>query len=414
MIKEQQIINSRYIEQEIKIDNYSDRAVAELIKSYNLARKKTLVDINKAIKNKGSLRSKARLEALLKEIDERILHLTDKITKPAAEAVGLAGEYSYKDTTAILSWDGRVEGFNNVGLTSTAISNLALTQEVGGKVLTDWMWSSLNSENSALKSEIMAGRARGIGYKQIVSEMGSRYDNLLGGTKVKQDLETVARSYIATANAKAHKDTYEANRSVLKEVEWSAIMENGNADTGRGTCPRCMALDGKKFPTVAQGPPCPLHPRCRCMYLPVTKTWKELGFGDDIPEMNKQYKKWYDRDQAKQYYQSGPNKGKLKPPSRIVERLGWKNLSDDQQRLALLSTGFTEKDYGDFWGTRTTPGLKGSKIPSTYQANAIGWNRAWLVLNTDLKFNDIVDKNGNLKLVKDLKKDLNVEIIPRK
>jgi len=47
----------------------------------------------------------------------------------------------------------------------------------------------------------------------------------------------------------------------IRKVEW---LTAGHGDT----CDQCAALNGKVF-DIAQAPPCPLHPMCRCTLLPV-------------------------------------------------------------------------------------------------------------------------------------------------
>jgi len=353
MNKEQTITLYRYVNQRYALDRFEDAALDELLRYYNVAKKGALKDISRAIKRNYNHRSRARLTALLAEIDLRIETLTKKITKPVAEAVGEAGAYSYRNTNAILSWDGALDGFNNVALSAGQIEALVIGEKLVDKNLQGWLWDALTAENGALKAEIAAGRIRGVGYKKLLSELGSRYDNLLSSKGNEQNLETVVKSYIQSMNAKAHKDIYEANRDVIKGVEWSAIMENGNTKTGRGTCPRCMALDGMEYSSVAVGPSCPLHPRCRCMYLPVTKSWKELGFGNEEREgLNTKYKKWYERS-----------------PSR--------------KRLAY---GLSDEGYEWFWRHQ----------PEKWQNNAIGLVRANLVREGLIPFQAIVYKNGNL------------------
>ncbi len=338
--------------QRYALDRYEDEALRELQRMYRNAKNSVLRDINRAAKRGLNQPSRLRLQSLLKEIDANILALTQKLSGTVAEVVGEAGAYSYTNTSAILSWDGKVEGFNNVALSANQISTLVTGEKLGPYDLDGWLWTALNAENKALKAEIGAAKVRGIGYKKLMGELGSRYDNLFSGEAVKQNLETVVKSYIQSVNAKAHKDLYEANPEVIDEVEWSAIMENGNTSTGRGTCPRCMALDGQRYPTVAKGPTCPLHPRCRCMYVPVTKSWKDLGF--DIEERKALDKKWTERSE-------GISKKKL-------------------------AYGLTDKDFAGFWKTK----------PKYWQDNAIGPVRANLVRGGYVDFNKIVYKNGNL------------------
>ncbi|RLC88508.1 MAG: hypothetical protein DRJ03_02555 [Chloroflexi bacterium] len=381
MNKEQTITTYRYVNQRYALDRFEDAALEDLSKYYTTARKKTEAAINRAIKKNLDLRSTNRLKALLAEIDDKIEQLTEAVTKPVAEAAGEAGAYSYRNTNDILSWDGAVDSFDNVAMSASQLATIAATETLGGHTLDGWLWSALNEENQALKAEIAQARIRGISYKKIMAELPARYNNLLAGADTKRNLETVVKSYIQSMNAKAHKDIYEANKDVIKGVEWSAIMENGNTKTGRGTCSRCMSLDGMEYDTIDSGPNCPLHPRCRCMYLPVTKSWKELGFTDEeTEELGTKYNKWYERDMTKEYYVRGPKKGQLKPPSRQI-----------------LDYGETSDDFAGFWATK----------PEWWQDNAIGPRRADLVRAEVVDFDELViyDKNYQKLVNKKLGKD---------
>jgi len=356
MKKEQVIQTNRFISQRLALDKFEDAAIAELLSYYNTAKKGVQADIEKAIKNNLNNQSKERLQDLLKEIDGKLLVLTDKMTKSISEAVGEAGEYSYKDTANILSWDGKVEGFNYVALSSAQIAALVSEEKIGGKTLDEWLFSALNVESKAIKADIAAAKIRGTGYKKLMSELSEKYKDIINKPEIKRNLETVVKSYIQTINSKTHRDLYEANKEVVKEVEWSAILENGNTATGKGTCSRCMALDGNTYASVDKGPSCPLHPRCRCMYVPVSFSWKDLGF--DIEETNTEYRQWYERSSTRRK----------------------------------VDSGYTDKDFSDFWATK----------PKYWQDNAIGPVRANLVRDGIVKFQDIVDKDGNLILLDEL------------
>jgi len=360
--KEQVIIVNRYIVQRLTIDKFEQKALRELLRIYSRARTQLIEDIATATRRKYHGSTQARLRLLLKEIDDKIRQFTKRLSPAVAEVVGLAGEYSYKDTAAILSWDGRAKDFAYVSMSASQIEAMVMKQSLGDHTLPNWLWRALNEGHKEIKDKIRSGMVRGVGYKQLLKELGTDYKALLGDSGTKSNLETVAKSYIQTINAKAHKDLYEANKDVIKEVEWSAILENGNAETGHGTCPRCMALDGNRYPDVDSGPDCPLHPRCRCMYVPVTKTWKELGF--DIPEMTSKYRNWYDRNLM----------------TRKINRLGVKNISKDQTRLALLLHGKTDKDFADWYKSKS----------KAWQINAVGENRQHWMQKGYFSFNDMV------------------------
>ena len=376
MSLEQEIINIRYVIQKSALIGFEDRATNQLISYYRKAVVGAKNDLKRLIKQAGDVKDVARLRLLLNTTDAVIEELGKKLIPPAVEVVGQVGAFTAKDTNAILSWDGKNKTFKAVGMSANQISAMIQKVPIGEKTLSGRLLSIVTDENNGLKAEIMAARIRGVGYRKLIDEIGSRYDNLLGKKgSAESNLETVVRTYMQSMNNMAHANIYAANKDVVEEVEWSAILENGNTGTGKGTCPRCAALDGNTYKAsnsgrALNGPDCPLHSRCRCMYIPKTKTWEELGFGSDIPEMKTEYTIKYER--ARNYLKNDPN---LPQDEMTRERLKGKTT------------------YKDFWLSK----------PSYWQDNAIGPVRANLVRSRAVQFDNIVDKEtGNLINLKDL------------
>lgn len=76
----------------------------------------------------------------------------------------------------------------------------------------------------------------------------------------RQRAELIARTETMRAFNDASKEQYA--RYGIERVEWLATPD------GR-TCSVCGALHGRSWP-LGKEPPCPAHPRCRCVILPVT------------------------------------------------------------------------------------------------------------------------------------------------
>ncbi|MFH1760648.1 MAG: hypothetical protein ABIA63_06065, partial [bacterium] len=100
------------------------------------------------------------------------------------------------------------------------------------------------------------------------------------GKELKGYLTMVARSEIQHVSNSVNRGIYAANQDVLKGVIFAATLDNR-------TCVQCASLDTQYYGFTAKGgdhngPQLPLHVHCRCCYIPITKTWKELG--SKIPE----------------------------------------------------------------------------------------------------------------------------------
>lgn len=105
-------------------------------------------------------------------------------------------------------------------------------------------------------------------------------------------------------------------------------------------------------------PPCPLHPRCRCVLLPVTVSYKELGL--DMDEIKQVYRPYVIRD--------GNN-------PRVSKRIN------------ILQTGSHKGDYASWF----------SKQSDQVQRNVVGPNRHEMIKSGEIKFKQIVDpRTGKL------------------
>ena len=349
MIDEQKITHLRFAFMRSKLDQFEDESLRFLMGTYKKSIKELLVEINhvSSFLPPDSFTIK-RAYALLDESLLMTEGIQKRLTNDIAAMTAEAGVYSYGEINGITSWDGAIRGFDNISLSSSQINALALTVPVGGRILEDWVGRTFKGSIDKIKEEIGVSLVKGESYSKIVKRLTSEFGML------ERDAITLARTYVQEINVKAATDVFEANADVVKEVEWTAIMENGNVKTGRGTCPRCQALDGMRYPVkTTNRPHCPLHARCRCMLVPVTKTWKELGLNGD--EMEEIYRPWVVRG------------------DRAINIGG----------VPIIDYGFTDKDYADWWLTRS----------KAFQNNSIGPFRANLIRSEKLDFEDLVVYN---------------------
>lgn len=87
---------------------------------------------------------------------------------------------------------------------------------------------------------------------------------------LKDHADKVARTGIMRISNDINERVYRANSDIVKEREYIATLDDR-------TCMVCGADDRRKFP-LDSGPSLPRHVRCRCIYAPVTKSWREMGW----------------------------------------------------------------------------------------------------------------------------------------
>jgi hypothetical protein len=174
--------------------------------------------------------------------------------------------------TDILSFDGKVENFQPVGLSRAGLKALVDTP-VGGFLLEEWMQRQGYDLASAVQREIVTGRLLGEDYGQLVKRLEAV------GISKRSEAVTLARTYVASINNVAHKAVHDANRDIMNGKMWYSTFDNR-------TCMVCAALSGRQYfydgnipeggYSIDEAPPAPIHPRCRCGYLDITKSYSEL------------------------------------------------------------------------------------------------------------------------------------------
>ena len=150
---------------------------------------------------------------------------------------------------------------------------------INGALLKDWFKGIEDTAKRAVTKAVNVGLATGETTEEIVRRVrGTKAlgyaDGALQGTRTQ--VRATVHTSIAHTTSQARAQAAEANGDILKGEEWTATLDIS-------TCPVCGALDGKVFP-VGKGQTTPAHVNCRCVRVPVLKSWEELGIkGPKLP-----------------------------------------------------------------------------------------------------------------------------------
>ena len=204
-----------------KLDQFSDAAAKEIFKSANRAR----VEITRQLNyyEPTLLKwEKARLEALGEELQHLTLATQSQITGQIAQTTEIAGAASYTTQNEILSFGGRVPNFHPVALSAAQLHSMVAETQVGGRLLNKWVEKTFDSNiQDRIKSELLTGMLKGESYKDMVKRFeGKVFDGL------KNDMESLTKTYVQSANVRAMDDVMEANSDIVKGWKWNSVCEN--------------------------------------------------------------------------------------------------------------------------------------------------------------------------------------------
>lgn len=183
---------------------------------------------------------------------------------------------------------------------------------------------------TTIQSVLVRGVAVGESPREAAAEMLRRLRGVfdLGQTRAL----VIARTEMLDAHRAAGLASDLANRSVLSKWQWVTTLD-------ARTCIGCLAMHGREYPVDTPGPLG--HQQCRCVRVPVTKSWAELGFTgiEEPPSLLPDARAWFD----------------TLPPA-TQERIA------GRQRLALYLDGHVS--WEDLATRRTNPGWRDSFVPT--------------------------------------------------
>jgi len=217
-------------------------------------------------------RRKALLEAQRGEI-ERLLEdvysgMKDKLQEAGEDVIQAVG---LSTTTTMNAAVGLSVSFAR--LPKEAVVSWFEMSTVDGLLINDWL---KKLEQTAVDRIVASGRQamiEGLGAQSTARLM--RRKGIEGSVP---GLEGLARTWLQSA---AH---YAREETIKRDFDDLVVGWKYSATLDRRTCLICGPTDGKIFKKDESRPVLPRHWRCRCTYIPLPKTWRELGLDRDEME----------------------------------------------------------------------------------------------------------------------------------
>lgn len=227
--------------------------------------------------------NKRKLSALLTSISDPVSEAFAQMQDATSETLDGVAKLQIK--TAAANIDEVFIGYNAALPTAAVISGITANTLINGGPLADW-WAKQESDTIfKFSSAIRQGMVLGENNQQIVRRIiGTRTQpGLLDLTR--NNANALVHTAVQTVANNARQAVYEQNSDVIQAFSWFSAMDSH-------VCRNCMALSGKEWKNDKGNTPIghsvpfqlpPIHFNDRCVLLPVTKTFKQLGL--DLPKL---------------------------------------------------------------------------------------------------------------------------------
>ena len=264
-------------------------------------------------------------DALNAWADEVLAGARATITGTVSEASIAAAAASLAAYNAILTLDGKASAVKFVGLTSAQIASWFQDTALGSGGLEHWVDTALDngvkqSILAALRQVAVEGKGTAEAVRRVLVAASDA-----GFELTRREAITITRTFIQTANVNAQEAVYKANEGLFKGYKRVETLDNR-------TCMQCLWGDGAVYKLDEPRPRLPAHPGCRGMWLPVVKTWRELGL--DLDDTREHVRQWAIREPGS----IGAGGRKLENFGKTTENYSgwWASLSDaDKAKTAI-------------------------------------------------------------------------------
>lgn len=221
--------------------------------------------------------SEKRVRDLLRQFSAIVKNAEDSLRDAVGQGVADVAKREVKLQRATVKKIALGVEFNAVPAEQLAAVIDSTTEDLLHPFVKNWGKATLGKA----KEEI----AIAVGLGEDMDEAANRIAAAISSSK-KQAL-TIARTGIQQAAANAAEAFHKANTDVEKGVGYVAVLD-------LDTCPICGLDDGKFYShepdpkadgLFSEKPELLRHPHCRCAYVPVLKSWRDLGIDIDDAEV---------------------------------------------------------------------------------------------------------------------------------
>lgn len=353
------IVLNRQVTWALELDDWTTDSLKTLSGLVGRAESQILRDLTRYSASVPSWKIE-RTTAILEEFDSITSAIQTRLVNDITEIAGEATLASFEQQNDIVSFGGRVQSpeFEFVGLTGGQARAMVQDASVYKYSLETLVGSVYERAVNRVQNSLNTGMLVGDSFPQFANRLKQEFGI------ARKDAAHIARTYVASVNNFAAEQVFQANRDIVRGVKWVAVLEPGFSNSGFGTCLRCASMDGKEFRLDETRPVLPLHPNCRCLYVPTLVSYRELGL--DIDEVQDAYRPFTIR------------------PNEAIDLGG---------RRTIIEHGFHDGNYGSWFKGRD----------DKFKLELLGKKRFELYQQGKVQFDDFVDKpTGKLLTIQEL------------
>lgn len=304
------------------LDRLDAEAVAQLIKALKAARG----DVGKALADDADIVAamsgwnQQRADAVNRWLDDALAPVvasTGSMIIDAAVTAAVASLATYND---MLGFGGLAKNVMPVNMTAEQLVSWFRDTPLGGGTLDSWVNKAFsegvrNSIVTAIQAQALQGKGTAATVRHVLHTALEEGFNI-----TRREAVTLVRTYVQAANNGAMEAVYEKNSGIIKGFKRVETLDNR-------TCRICALADGTIYARDEERPRLPAHPRCRGVWLPLLKSWRELGI--PIRELDEAARPWTIREPGN----IGTGGRKILNYGTTKEDFGgwWRSLSSEDQ-----------------------------------------------------------------------------------
>ena len=270
-----------------KIYNNAEKRNKALIRFYNRAikaiEKEVLVISNKVEKGKftvSDLHKKNRLLSIMNGIIKEIKNLGGDIDEHLKEQLENVIEEGYIKTRQAIDI--------NFGMHNKDLSKMLLDNNWSGEMFSERIWNNMSSLEKTLNKILKEGLIKGLSADNITKLIRKKLNSNLKNTLRLVRTETM--HFLNESSLQAYKD------AEVEEVEIIVAKDEK-------TCEACNSRSNKTY-LINNVPILPIHPNCRCTYIPVIDIPKANPKDDAKKKKNNDKQRWNDFDIKEKKFKS--------------------------------------------------------------------------------------------------------------